>query len=71
MKTLILLLIFNMPDGSSVEIAWKRDLAFAECDAMQRAIWNTPQEVAYYDDQGPVPAVDAACVYPAQLSAPE
>lgn len=71
MKTLLLLLIFNQPDGSSVELVWRSGLSFAECDAMQRAIWNGPGEVAYYDDHGPVPALDAACVYPAQLSAPE
>ena len=71
MKTLILLLIFNMPDGSSQEIAWKRGLGAEECAAMAQSIWDTPQDVAYWDDQGPVPAVDAACVTPEQLSAPE
>ena len=71
MKTLILLLIFNQPDGSAIEMAWKRELTFAECDAMQKAIWNSPVDVAYWDDQGPVPVIDAACVYQTQLSAPE
>lgn len=71
MKTLILLLIFNMPNGESVEIAWKRDLAAGECRALAEGIWNAGSEIAYWDDQGPVPALDAACVYPAQLSAPE
>lgn len=69
MKTLILLLIFNLPNGEAQEIAWKRDLTFAECDRLQREIWDVGSDVAYYDDQGPVPAIDAACVYPEQLSA--
>lgn len=71
MKTLLLLLIFNQPDGSQVEIVWKRDLDRTTCQHMAESIWNSPGEVAYWDDQGPVPALDAACVYPAQLSAPE
>lgn len=71
MKTLLLLLIFNQADGSSVELVWRSGLDRAECQAMAESIWNGPGEVAYYDDQGPVPALDAACVYPAQLSAPE
>lgn len=71
MKTMILLLIINLPDGSSQELAWKRDLSFAECDRLQRQIWDAPGDVAYWDDQGPVPVLDAACVYPAQLSQPD
>lgn len=67
MKTFILLLILNQPDGSAVELQWKRGLAWEECDALQRDIWDTPQAVAFYDAQGPVPVLDAACVTPAQL----
>lgn len=71
MKTLILLLLINNADGTQAEIVIGRNLSFAECDAGQRAIWDTPQGVAYYDDQGPVPMIDAACVYPVQLSSPD
>lgn len=67
MKTLILLLILNMPDGTSQEIAIARGLSFAECDIMQRNIWGAGSEIAYHDAQGPVPMIDAACVYPSQL----
>lgn len=71
MKTMLLLLIMNLPTGESVEIVWKRDLAPAQCAALVHEIADAPHEIAYYDDQGPVPDLDARCVWPAQLSAPE
>lgn len=71
MKTLILLVILNLPDGTSQEIAVARGLDFPTCNAMQQAVWAAGSPVAYVDDQGPVPAIDAACVYPVQLSRSE
>lgn len=68
MKSLILVVILNLPTGESRETIIARDLDFATCDAMQRAIWDAPGEVAYVDDQGPVPMLDAACMYPHQFS---
>lgn len=71
MKTLILLLIINLPNGESQEIAVARGLDRPTCDAMAKSVWDAGSPVAYYDDQGAVPALDAACVYPVQLSQPE
>lgn len=68
-KALILLILWNQPDGSQVEIVAARNLTFAECDAAQRSVWRMPQEIAGHDAQGAFPVIDAACVYPAQLSA--
>lgn len=70
MKTLIFVILLNLQNGQQQEIVVARDLDFATCDAMQRAVWDTPGEIAYVDEQGPVPMLDAACVYPAQLSRP-
>lgn len=68
MKTIILLLIINQSDGSSVELSWERNLAPAECQALAESVWSRGTEIAYWDDQGPVPVLDAACVTEAQLS---
>jgi hypothetical protein len=71
MKTLILLLIFNLPSGESIELTWKRGLSFDECDRLQNEIWNSGSEIVGHDAYGPIPAVDAACIYPTQLSEPD
>ncbi len=68
---LIFLLIFNYPNGESHEIAVAYDLDRATCQQMANVVWNGGSEIAYYDDQGPVPEIDAACVLPAQLSETE
>ena len=71
MKTLVLLLLLNQPDGSQIEIRLNSDLMTREdCERAAEAIWNVPGPVAYVDAEGPVPLIDAACVYPAQLSEP-
>lgn len=38
-----------------------------QCLATMRAIWAIPAETVSYDEFGAVPAVDAACVDPAEL----
>lgn len=63
MKTLVFLLLLN--DASGQTIAGRIDgLDFATCDAMQRAVWAVEYPTVAVDDLGPVPTVDAACVYP-------
>jgi hypothetical protein len=71
MKTLLFVILLNLPNGSQQEVVVARDLDFATCDRMQRAIWDAPTEAAYVDAEGPVPLVDAACMYPAQFSQPQ
>lgn len=68
MKTLVLLLILNNPDGSWREIEVARGLSESQCLPMQAAVWNSGSPVAYRDAQGPVPVLDAACVYESQLA---
>lgn len=67
MKTLIFLLLLNQPNGAQTEIIVARDLTFEQCDAMQRNLWNAGSETIGQDAEGPIPAYDAACVYPVQL----
>lgn len=69
MKSLILLLLLNQPDGSQLEIALLRNLDAATCNRMAAEIWSAPQEIIGHDEYGPIPNIDAACVYPIQLSA--
>jgi hypothetical protein len=67
MKALIFLLLLNQPNGAQTEIIVARDLTFEQCDLMQRNVWNAGAETIGRDAEGPIPAYDAACVYPVQL----
>lgn len=69
MKTLIFLLLLNQPNGTQTEIVVARDLSYAQCDVMQRSVWDAGSETIGEDAEGPIPAIDAACVYPVQLVA--
>lgn len=69
MKTLLFVLVINLQSGESIEIATPTLWAHEECDAMQQAVWNAGSDVAFHDQQGPVPAVDAYCATQAQYDA--
>lgn len=67
MKTLVLLLLLNNPDGSQEIVSRSLPMVAAECDALQRAVWAMPETVnpvQFMDEDGPAQRFDAACVDP-------
>ena len=65
MKTLVLLLLLNNPDGTQETVARSLPMVAAECDALQRAVWAMPEStnpVQFVDENGPAQRLDAACV---------
>lgn len=64
MKAYLLILILTQPDGSFVESVHTRFETDAPCIQAMADVWrsNADGPVAYYDEHGPVPVLDAACV---------
>ena len=63
MKTLLLTLLINNPDGSQVEISRSIPMSFQDCDTMQKNVWNMPNNpVAFIDENGIANRYDAACL---------
>lgn len=62
MKSLLLLLLINLPNGEQLEIPLLTTNSIVVCDAGQRSVWDAGSEVSYVDVQGPVPLIDAACI---------
>lgn len=65
MKTLVLLLLLNNPDGSQEVVSRSVPMVAAECDTLQRAVWAMPESanpVQFIDENGPAQRLDAACV---------
>ena len=63
--TLALIITLNAAAGYTEQTV--ATMPAADCLAAMRAIWAIPAETVAYDEFGPVPAVDAACVDPATL----
>lgn len=61
MCDLILVLLLNLPNGEQIEQSRIR-MDAVSCLIMQEAVWNGPNEVAYIDEFGPAPIIDAACI---------
>ena len=62
MKTLVFILLSNLPQGGQVELLRLEHLTFAQCDQLQQAVWDIPFPDVYYDEFGGVPSVDAYCI---------
>lgn len=70
MIKLAFVIIISLP-GHHFETVAARGLTEAQCLPMQQAVWDSDNAVAYYDDQGAVPVLDAACVPETQLTGRE
>ena len=63
MKTLVLLILLNVPVTGKQEIVAAKVMPVKECLAMMHGIWNGPNYRAFIDEEGrDVSTIDAACV---------
>lgn len=68
---LTLQILRNHADGPQDVIASIPALDFKTCNALQRAIWESPRIAPVgADELGPIPSIDAACIPKSAMKAP-
>jgi hypothetical protein len=62
MSKLIFVVLLNMANGQQIEAYRSEPMTFVECDKRQREVWAGDWPVAFIDEEGAAPVIDAACV---------
>lgn len=70
MKTVVLLLLLNTPDGAQHIVSQSPAMEHAHCEALAQAVWAMPETanpVVAQSPEGPLQRYDAACVLESEI----
>ncbi len=60
-KPVVFMILANKNDRTQEIIYMSDEISYNQCDKLQRSIWGAPYPVAYTDDIGAWPRIDASC----------